>query len=406
VDRTLVAAAALTLAAATAEAGSFQVHGFVSGHSDESSGPESWLRGGFGRRTQAGPDDGEVEAALDWELGSKWLAHAHGLARLEDSRAGGRRVGIPEAYLQFRPELSTHVALRFRAGLMFPPTSLENVGRAWSSPYTITLSSLNTWIAEEMRLTGVEGALLLGGHGNAELQLAGTIFGGNDTLGALLAWRGWTYSSRLTVLGEVLPLPPLPTLQARGPFSDQRADGTKPIGELDGRRGRQLRARWSRPNGFKLQAAYTDSRGDRKLHHGQYSWDTRFLGLGGELPLGGGVALIGEWARGDTAMGDVRAAHVDTRFSTRYLMLTWGGRKARVSARYDSFGNDDRDGTAEPDQEHGRSWTAALFWLPNKWSRFGAEVTDLDSQRPAAAFSGFDPDTSARAFTLEFRFIF
>jgi hypothetical protein len=207
-------------------------------------------------------------------------------------------------------------------------------------------------------------------------------------------------------MGEFLPLPPLPTFRAGGPFSGQRAEGTRPIGELDGRRGRQLRARWSRPGGFKLQVAHTDSRGDRELHHGQYAWDTRFLQVGGELPLWRGAALIGELARGDTAMGDPRAAHVDVHFASRYLMWTWGGKKARISARYDSFRNQDRDHTAEPDQEDGRAWTFALFWLPYEWSRFGVEVLDIRSQRPAAAFSGFDADTDGRAFTMEFRFFF
>jgi hypothetical protein len=402
----LAALAALALTASGAEAGSITLHGFAAGHSVEDSGPNSWLLGNFGRTSNAADGDFEVQAALDWEPGLRWLAHAQGLARRENPHGGGKRVGLSDAYLQFRPEFSSRAALRFRAGLFFPPTSLENVGRAWSSPYTMTLSSLNTWIAEEIRLTGVEGALLLGGNGKSELQLAGAIFGGNDTQGALIAWRGWTYGRRLTVLGEVLPLPPLPTLAAGGPFSEQRPDGTKPIGELDGRRGRQARARWARPNGFKLQVAHTDSRGDRELHHGQYSWDTRFTQFGAELPLWHGAALIGELARGDTAMGDPRAAHVDVRFSSRYLMWTWGGKKARISARYDSFRNQDRDGTAEPDQENGYSWTAALFWLPHDWSRFGVEVLDVHAQRPAAAFSGFDPDTDTRAFTMEFRFYF
>jgi hypothetical protein len=402
----LAVLAALVLTASLTEAGSLALHGFAAGHSVEDSGPNSWLLGDFGRTSNAADGDFEVQAALDWEPGARWLVHAHGLLRRENPQAGGRRFGLPEAYLQFRPELSARTALRFRAGLLFPPTSLENVGRAWSSPYTMTLSSLNTWVAEEVRLTGVEGALLLGGQGRSELQLAGTIFGGNDSQGALIAWRGWTYGRRITTLGEVLPLPPLPTLGAGGSFSGQRADGTKPIGELDGRRGRQLRARFSRPNGLKLQVAHTDSRGDRELHHGQYSWDTRFLQLGGELPLWRGAAFIGELARGDTAMGDPRAAHVDVHFVSRYLMFTWGGKKARFSARYDSFRNQDRDRTAEPNQEDGRSWTLALFWLPQEWSRFGAEVVDIRSLRPAAAFSGFDPDTDTRAFTLEFRFFF
>ena len=39
---------------------------------------------------------------------------------------------------------------------MFLPTSRENVDPLWQSPYTLTLSSLNTWIGEEVRLAGLD----------------------------------------------------------------------------------------------------------------------------------------------------------------------------------------------------------------------------------------------------------
>jgi hypothetical protein len=44
--------------------------------------------------------------------------------------------------------------------MYFPQPSRENVDPLWSSPYTITLSALNTWIGEEVRLTGLEAALV------------------------------------------------------------------------------------------------------------------------------------------------------------------------------------------------------------------------------------------------------
>ena len=38
-------------------------------------------------------------------------------------------------------------------------------------------------------------------------------FRNNDSMGALLAWRGWSVGNRLSVYDEVLPLPPLTTLR-------------------------------------------------------------------------------------------------------------------------------------------------------------------------------------------------
>jgi hypothetical protein len=159
----------------------------------------SWLEGGFGRLTEGGDRAGDTAAAfrghlqlgLDWKPSELWTVHAHGVARYEPSEAGGQRVGLVEGFLQYRPELTPTRALRLRAGLFFPPTSRENTERLWQSPYTITLSALNTWIGEEARMTGLDAALQ-GKSGDDEWELAGGAFLADDTSGALLAWRGWT----------------------------------------------------------------------------------------------------------------------------------------------------------------------------------------------------------------------
>jgi phosphate-selective porin len=97
---------------------------------------------------------------------------------------------------------------------------------------------------------------------------------------------------------------------------------------------------------------------------------------------------------------------VDVRFRVGYLLLSWGGDTARLSARYDRFENEDRDGTAEPDDETGSAWTVAGFWKPRSHVRLGVEYVGLHAQRPAAAFSGRDPNTNARKLTGELRLIF
>lgn len=397
------------------QAGSAQtvpVDGIFWGRAIATEGRPSWLQGDFGRLSEgaSSPGDrdatfrGSAQVGLGWKPGERFRLHVHGVAWAEPAADGGTRAGVTEAFAQFREELSPGTSVLARVGLLFPGTSRENVGPLWSSPYTLTLSALNTWTAEELRLTGLEALVtvpLLGG----EAQLAGTAFGVNDTLGALLAWRGWTMSDRLTSLGEVLPLPALTSLTAGGGFAEQRDDGTRPFEELDGRLGWQARARWERPGRAVIDLAALDNRGDRLLHRGQYSWQTRFWSAGGELHLGS-FTLAGEAASGDTGMGRRDAIHVDVDFRAGYLLASWASGKARLTARYDRFENVDRDGRAEPNDDRGEGWTFAGFWSAGERVRIGIEWLDVRADRPAAAASGFDPNTDGRRLAFETRLTF
>jgi hypothetical protein len=406
-------ALASLLIAGGAEAGSLRIEGVAWGRGIGVRSQPSWLSGGFGRLTEGAgaPSDsaflgrGQLHVGLEWRPSELLLVHVHGFGRVEGAAAGGEPAGVAEAFLQYRPELSPTVALRLRAGTFFPQTSRENVGPLWSSPYTLTFSALNAWIGEEARLTGLDGTLRVRSAGGSEMQASGALFGAADTMGALLAWRGWSFGDRLTGIGETLPLPPLPSLAPGGGFERQRR-GTKPVGELDGRLGWQARVRWQRSGRALLQAAYTDNAGDRELHRGQYSWRTRFAQAGAELQVARSVILVGEAAIGDSGMGPTGSPHVDIRFRVAYGLLSWGGETARVSVRSDWFRNEDRDGTAEPDGETGHAWTAAALWRAVKHVRLGVEYQDVRGARPAAAFSSASPDAGARRLMGEARLVF
>jgi hypothetical protein len=374
---------------------------------------QAWIDGGFGRLTEGrdGGDRatlarGEAQLALEWTPSPVLLLRVHGAARTEPGAADGEPAGLTEAFLQYRPELRPDLALRFRGGLLFLPTSRENVDPLWQSPYTLTLSAINSWIGEELRPLGLDAALELGEPGGSRLDLAGMVFASSDTAGTLIGWRGFAMGARLSVLGETLPLPPLPTLAPGGAFGDQRA-GTRPIDELDGRPGWHVRGRFSKPGRALLQAAWTDTRGDRALHDGQYAWATRFWSLGGELQLGP-VRLVAEGLTGDTGMGVPTGSHVDVRMRAGYVLASWasGGEGVRLSARYDRFRNEDRDGVAEPNGESGWAVTVAAFYAPRPWLRLGVEYLELEGDRPAAAFAGADPDAGARRGQAELRLRF
>lgn len=409
--RTLLSLA-LAFSAVSVPAGELLVDGIASARGMWVESQRSWLEGGFGRLGESGAAPGEAEftgraqahLGLDWQPSPRWQLHAHGAALAQPHEARGRDAGLVEAFVAFRPDLNARLSLRFKAGHYFPQTSRENVERLWSSPYTITLSALNSWIGEEVRLTGVE-AGLVAKWDRDELQLHGGGFAANDSSGTLLGWRGWAMGDRLVTAGETLPLPPLRSLAEGGAFADQRDDGTRPVEELDDRIGWNARARWQRGGGL-LQAAYLDNRGDRALHDGQYAWRTRFAQAGLELRLPHGFQLIAEAASGKTGMGDPAGSHVDVDFRAGYALATWSGAKLRLSARYDRFENRDRDGTAEPNGEEGHSVTLAAFLSPRPYLRLGLEYLDLRAHRPAAAESGYDPDTDARRAQLELRLSF
>jgi hypothetical protein len=411
-SRALVHALILATACAPgAGAGEVELHATAAVRGVEVKSRAAWIDGGFGRLTEggsvadfAGVARAETHLGLDWTPGAAWLVRLHGTARAEPGAAGGWRGGLVEGFLQYRPELRGDLALRLRAGLQFPPTSRENVDPLWQSPYTLTLSAVNSWIGEEMRPVGIDGALVFGEAGGSRFELAGMAFGGADTAGALLAWRGWAMGTRLSVVGETLPLPPLPTLAPGGGFGDQLDAGTRPIDELDGRIGWHARGRLSRAGRGLLQAAWTDNRGDRALHAGQYSWATRFASLAAELSLGP-VGLAAEGLAGDTGMGLPSGPHVDVRVRAAYALVSWAGRgeALRFTARYDRFRSDDRDGVAEPNQESGWALTVAALYSPWPWLRIAAEYLEMRGDRPAAAFAGEAADAGARRAQAELR---
>ncbi len=412
----VVAALVLLGAWSPAAAGEFDLTGVLITRGHQVKSQPTWLEEGFGRLSEGAlsPTDdktdmrGSGHIGFDWRPSGNLLVHAHGVGRSEPDTYRGESIGVTEGFVQFRPELSVSTALRVRAGLFFPGTSRENVGPLWSSPYTLTLSALNSWMAEEVRPTGGEAMLQSLTEGGLQFELGGSVYRGMDTTGALLAWRGFAMHDRMSVLGEILPLPPLPTLADQGIFSGQRDDGTGPLDEIDGHVGWYGRARLGKDKLGLLQGAYFDNGGDRQLWKEQYSWETRFWVLGAEIDLHPRVKLIAEGTKGDTRMGplalDPPPAQLD--FRAGYVMLAVGDAKARVSARYDRFDTTDRDGGGEPNDETGRAVTFAFLTQVSDRLRFGIEYLDLKSQRPAAQFSGADPNTDARLVSVELRTTF
>jgi hypothetical protein len=382
---------------------SFTPSAIVSLRGVNASGPKPWDAGGWGRMNGGGDRNdlfASVRAGVDWNP-SHWLTvHVSGVARREPESFGGRSAGVLEAYAETNLTADSE-QFRIRAGHFFLPTSRENRSALWTSPYTLSLSAINSWIGEEVRPTGVE---LEWKHSNSHgiLTTAATAFRDNDTSGTLLGWRGWSVGDRLGVYGETVPLPPI-TGFARW-FPSQRK-GTQPFGrDLDGRTGFAARLRWSQPGRMTMQAAHFDNRGDRNLYRDQYAWNTRFDLIGADFGSVDRTSVAAEYMRGSTGMGnDTRPAFVDADFNAFYVLVSHKLGKERFTTRYDVFGIDERDHSrGESSEDRGRSWT--LTWMHDLGDhmRTAIEFTQVTGTHPAAPTGQFD----GRSVTAELRYAY
>ncbi len=397
----------IVLASLPASAETFSLRGHINARGAYSTGHPSWIEGGFGHLDAGGlaPTEGRglaiatAQLAVEWHPTEWFTAHVHGLARSEPSRFGGQRAGLVSAFVQGNFDRGAH-EFQMRAGQFFLPTSRENVGDLWSSPYSLSFSALNTWIGEEVRPLGID--LQHRVLTSSVVVTTGiTAFRSNDSMGALLAWRGWSIGDRLSVYNEVVPLPPITSLGTV--FVDQRDDGSKPFGpDLDGRIGFSGRARVTWPERAMLQYALVDNRGDRLLYRGEYAWQTRFHLLSGEIGRRDATIAAIEYMSGKTGMGPPNSnGFVNADFYSAYLLLSHKSGRNRFTFRYDSFNTEERDfSPAERNDEHGRAWT--LAWLVDLTAhiRGGFEFTQLTGTRPAV----FDPSIDGRSVAVEIRY--
>ncbi|HYC60954.1 MAG TPA: hypothetical protein VEK79_15435 [Thermoanaerobaculia bacterium] len=372
--------------------------GYVAARGVNATGPESWLERGWGRLEAGGDRDhffGTAQLGVDWTPNEHFDLHISGVGRRD---ALGTDAGIVEAYADVRTSFALD-EVQLRAGQFFLPTSRENKDELWTSPYTISFSALNSWIGEEVRPIGVDLQYRHTTSRGHAITTAATAFRGNDSMGALLAWRGWAIGNRLSTYNEVLPLPPLPTLDELFPL--QRKDGTKPFGtDLDGRTGYSARVRYAVPQRVNVLYTYLDNRGDRELHRGEYAWATKFHLFGIEAGNPDRLAVAGEYMRGSTTMGR-GVAFVDADFFAAYLLVSGKGGRNRLTARYELFNTEEQDfSVAELNEENGRSWTLTWMFDITPPLRIGAELTQVVGDRADT------PDPDARTVTLEARWRF
>lgn len=371
-------------------------------------GETGWLDGGFGKLREGGDGSG-VEprlraAAVDlaWQPHFSW--ELSGLVSLTHQEDQTEAVDLNEAFLKYR---SGPGRTRFgaRAGLLWPPVSLEHGGANWTVSDTITPSAINSWIGEEVKVLALE-ASVEHQFGEHELELTGAVFRHNDMSGTLLTYRGWALHDLRTTPHMDSPLPPLSAQVA--PFQDTI---TSPFLEVDKRTGYYARIDWRPPEIFTLNAFRYDNFGDRLSSRDmQTSWRTRFWNVGAMVALDDLTTLRAQALWGNTLVGPDTPYGIpaDVDFASAYLLASREVGAGLVSARFDWFETTDNS-FVQTDNNNEEGWAAMLAYkrpLNDHFTVF-AELLHVSSERPARALlAGIDAQQDQTMAQASLRFHF
>ncbi len=352
------------------------------------SGYTSWTEGFVGKLLYDDNNEGlkisHAFADVNYLLTDTLKAHAVVVAYDDDISS---LVNFTEAYVEWRPVPRSKDRYRLKVGAFYPHMSLENVSPGWNSPYTTSFSTINTWIAEELRTVGAELSVsrrpeMFGGAHT--FSLLGAVFVANDPTGSMLAWKGWSAHNRQSRFGDKLPLAPLPQIQPGMLFANQDPY-VAPFREIDGRAGYYVGGEWRFSQQLLFRAMHYDNRADPTLFEdGQYAWATKFEHIAALVALPGDVDLLFQWMTGTTVLGPVvNGAHlVDNEFDSKYLMLTRTFDRHRLSVRYDKFEVTENDQTTEDrNDDDGYVWTFAYFYEFSDKVSFGAESLRIKTDR-------------------------
>jgi hypothetical protein len=326
-------------------------------------GEKSWVEGGFGKLRSGSDGDFRVQpqlgnVSLVWKPQFTWSLGAVVVGSLQ----GGQRTeaGLSQAYLTFRPMRSTKLAVSARAGLMWPPISLEHEGADWHVKDSITPSAINSWIGEEVRPLAAE-ASVSGSWGSHKLRATAALIAANDTAGTLLTFRGWALHDRTTLAFGAQPLPPV------GDFTGHQAPYTHPLIDLHSgfahRPGYYAKLAWQPPVPVRIELFRYDNRADPEDVNSapEWGWHTRFEQVATVADLGGGAELKAQAFLGRTQMGYTMPGRrwFDTRFRSAFVMATKPFGKVGLAARAEAFDARNR-GSLWDDEYDEHGWSAMI----------------------------------------------
>ena len=365
----------------------------------------SWVNSGLGKsRYDSSMPTGRLVLRGDTDLFSDLV----GRIVVDGDSARAPVVGLQEAWISWNPVPTSPWRTRIKAGAFFPVSSLEvdydSVG--WTPIRTISNSAINSWISEEIRIKGVELALLrrglLAGSPHTFGATAGA-FMGNDPAGTLLAWRGWDLGNRITGLGQGIVLPDLPIYRPAGGIPIQTRD-IHPFREVDDRAGYYGSLNYGYLDVVEVAAMHYDNRGDPlRIKQRQYSWHTRFDHVSLRFRREK-WELLAQAMRGDTLMG-ANAVSID--FSSWYLLASHPLGVGLITLRHDRFRTVDKDiFPTDPNSERGHAWTLAYRYPLTKSLQLITEALVIDSNRAARVLIDEPNRQIERSLNVELRWAF
>lgn len=376
-------------------------------------GERSWLGESLGKGRFGGSETGDTRADFDIaeialltniEFNWEWSAFIH---TKYDNETQDGPIDVVEAYVQYAPTPTSSTRYKFRGGLFFPHISRENVGIAWSSPYTITPSAINSWVGEEIRALGLEGSASIRGE-NSKVDLTAGLFGFNDAAGTLLAFRGWALGDVKGSAFSRFDLAPLPQIGLNSDFVAQPL-WVEPVAEIDDRVGFYGSAEYTYARNWKIGGFYYDNRADpNSIRQEQYGWDTRFWNffIEGDAPMD--IHVIAQYMTGNTRMGRITprgTRYVDMDFDAGFVLASRKfGRAQRLSARFDWFSTDDLAFLRiDNNNESGAAATVAYSVNVAKKSTLMLEYSYIDSRRIGRRDIGVAQDQGQGIFQVAYR---
>jgi len=370
----------------------------------------SYLEGGYGKYnysadTQLALAQFGMQYALKWE--TNFALHVVGNLYLDGINNG---LGLTEAFISYKSLPNQNGwRIKSKAGIFYPNISLENIATAWSTPYTLTSSSLNNWVGEELRHSGVQlsldklGKFTKSSH-NFGFDLA--LFQNNDTTGAMLSWHGWTVGNRQTLLHEKLVVQPF---AAREKTLSAQAANSDPFIELDNRWGTHLTSSWKYHNYLTVSGGIYDNNADASIvKSGQYTWDTNFEHLGIKYNFNKHLQFLAQYMTGSTFMQSPYGDKVvENDFTNGFIMLRYLQNKNQYTFRAEEFSVTDFDSTVgDNNNEYGKSITLSYRYRLTKRSYIHTEYNWINSSRPARWYLKQDIDLIEQQLQLAFRHYF
>jgi hypothetical protein len=381
--------AGLATPAAAEGAGEDHLRGFLEFRGAAAGGETSWMDEGFGKlRLSGGGDDvdghGFVRGLVVWRPQLTWNLDA--VLTLQADSELTPAIDVVESYLAYRGSPSAAWRFDGRAGLFYPPGSLEHDGPGWTTTNTITPSAINSWISEEVKVVGVE-ATARRSFGTHAFSVTGALFGFNDTSGTLLAFRGWALGDVMPGVSTRLDLP-----MRSFPYQDF----TRATFELDDRVGYYAQIQYQPIGNVTLDVMHYDNNGDRVSDsHGQTDWETRFTNLGARISIDEDTRLLTQAMSGETIWGELTPMGywTDVSFSSAYVLLARDIGDHTIAGRIDVFEVVDHSFAAiDNNDEDGWAATAAYQVALTPDVRLAVEGVHVSSQRPARIDQGIDAE--------------